>query len=366
MVQSQTWRFVQLGGDRKQLELGGLDAPFGRPRQKPVVTDSVEVREETIYYAGSDKPTRHIYGVAYENWSLQGRIGDRNPVGSNGIAPGTGYAKALIDYIKRFVADQQPVTVQWGNIVSATAFIRKFTPRREAEYEAEYLLEIRIDSDETSPTSRVNVLSSRRSPRDAAASAAAELRGLSAKVTTNLSPADPNASYNAVVRPGILEGLENAVASVNNAVANVLAVTQTIDSVEKAVVGDLKRLRAGIAQLKTAALSLQNTYESMQLDLVAQRRTFLSDWSIQAGRADSDLSLVRALGTLEELDKRAEIAERGRAFTSYVAKYGDTWESIATALLGGPDRADTIRQANGITAGTLPVPGRSYKIPFPS
>jgi hypothetical protein len=366
-ISAQPWRLTQLGGDRKELILSGLDAPWGRPRQKPVVSDSVEVREDTIYYAGSDKPTRHIFGLMYETWELQGRIGDRNPVSSSPsiMPPGTGYAKTLVDYMKRFVADQLPVTIQWGNILSATGFVRKFTPKREAEYEVEYVMQIRIDSDESTPKAVGNRTLTRR-PVDVVQQAIAALQGSVSKVTNNLSPSDPNASYNSVVRPGLLEGLENAVATVNSAIANVLAVTQSIDSIDKATIGDLKRLRAGIGQMKTAAMNLQNTFESTQLDLATQRRSFISDWSIQSGRADSDLALLTSLGALEALNKQAEIAERGRAYTSYVAKYGDSWELISTNLLGGPDRADSIRQANGVTAGTMPVPGRSYKIPFPS
>jgi hypothetical protein len=61
------WRFEQLAGDKKTLILAGYSAPFGRPRQKAVVRDKVQIREKTTRYPGSSgPPTRHIFGDDYE------------------------------------------------------------------------------------------------------------------------------------------------------------------------------------------------------------------------------------------------------------------------------------------------------------
>lgn len=359
-MNAKAWRFVQQAGETKELILSGLDAPFGRPRQKPVVTDKIEVRENTVYYAGSQKPTRHIFGVRYEPWELNGRIGDRNSTSSmpDKIPQGPGYAKAMVDYIKRFVSDQQPVTAQWGDILSAQAFIKSFTPEREAEYEVPYRMVVLVDTDESTPKP-VQRLNSPRTARDSVQAALGALLQ-SLPINTLRALNVPRDSY----KPSMLDQLDTLVATFNGAIATVISVVGSIESIEKALSSDLRRLRAGIGQLRTAAISLLNLYESFQIDAAIIRRSWTTDVDWMGGRADSDVSLVAALAALEDTNKRAEIAERGQAFSSYVAKFGDSWESIAQSTLGGVDKADKIRQANGITYGTQPQPGRSYKIPF--
>lgn len=351
----KAWRFTQLGGDRKELILGGLDAPFGRPRKKPVVSDKVTVRQSTIYYAGATKPTRHIYGVKYEPWELQGRIGDRNPVSSNPsqMPAGTGYTKALVDYVKKFVSDQQPVRVAWGDILSAEAFIEVFDPRREAEYEVEYSMTVLIDADETSPTV-VQALNSRRSTKDAVAQAVAALNALPKKLPSTDT-----------IKPSLLDSLDNIVSTFTAATGQLVNVANSIDNIEKAIATDLKRLRAAIGQVKTAALSLQNTIAAVSIDAATIRRSWTADVDWTATRAQSDVALVQALSQLEVVNKQAELAERGKPNSSYVAKLGDTWELIAQNTLGSADKADSIRAANGVRYGQQPEPGRAYKIPFP-
>ena len=351
----KAWRFVQLGGDRKELVLGGLDAPFGRPRKQPVVRDKVEVRETTIYYAGSNKPTRHVYGVKYEPWELRGRIGDRNPVSSNPsqMPAGTGYAKALVDYIKKFVSDQWPVQVSWGDILSCQGFLKSFDPGREAEYEVEYSMLVLVDSDETSPTT-VQALNSRRSTKDAVNQAIAALNALPAKLPSSTS-----------IKPSLLDSIDTLVSSFTAATGQLVNVANQIDNIDKALVTDLKRLRAAIGQVKTAAISLQNTIDSVSADAATIRRSWSTDVDWMGLRAQSDASLIAAMSQLEAVNKQAELAERGSPNSSYVARYGDTWELIATNTLGSADKADAIRAANGVRYGQAPEPGRAYKIPFP-
>lgn len=364
-VIAQPWTFTQLGGTGKQFVLSGLDAPWGRPRKTPVVTDEIEVRENTVYYSGADLPTRHIFGLRYEPWELTGRFGDRNPLSSNPslMQAGNGYAKALVNYIKTFISDQQPVRVQWGNIISAQGFIRKFRPKREAEYEVEWEMTILVDADELTPLPLP--ITTKKKASDVLDSAVAAAKAMQ-DFSIPPGPNNPNASLDAVVRVSVIELLDAPVSILNSAIASVLAVTQTIDSIEKASLGELKRLRAVLGQFKTAMVNLQSSYDSITIDSASVQRSFLNDWSVQGGRAGNELSLLSVLAAIEDLDRQAEISERGQAYSSYVAVYGDTWELISTKLFGAPDQADSIRQANGITGGTLPVSGRPYKIPFPN
>jgi hypothetical protein len=368
----QEWKFTQLGGDKKELLLAGLDAPFGRPRKKPVVTDKVEIRETLTYYPGTTKPTRHIFGAKYDPWELQGRIGDRNFISSNPsqVPAGIGYAKAFVDYIKKFVSDQQPVRVAWGNIISAEGFIKSFEPRREAEYEVEYLLTVDIDADETSPTT-VIAIAGRRSTKDQVAQVVAALSAVTKKLPSD-SGIKPSLSDSGIkpslsdsgIKPSLLDSIDNLVSSFASATGQLVQVANQIDNIEKALVTDLKRMRAAIGQVRTAALSLQATIDAISIDAATIRRSWSADIGWGGARADSDAAITAALSQLEIVNKQAEIAERGKPNSSYVAKLGDTWELIATNTLGGADKADAIRAANGVRYGQQPEPSRAYKIPF--
>ena len=63
------------------------------------------------------------------------------------------------------------------------------------------------------------------------------------------------------------------------------------------------------------------------------------------------------------MDNQAAIAQRGQAATRITAKGGDTWETLSIRAYGAPDKADTLRTANGIRYATPPVPGTSYVVP---
>lgn len=344
MSAAKDWTFTQLGPPFKTLILSGWSAPYGRQRQKPVVEDGIKIREATTYYPGFDgPPTRHVFGAQYTPWDLTGRFQD--PVG------GAGYAKSQTEYIKQFVLDQQPVRISWGDIASVNGFIDEFTPSREAEAQVAWKMHILVDED-------------LRADKGATANYVRTPKSYLPLPADIASIAPPPPRPDAVYKPSILEGLDNAVSSFNSAIANVVQITNAIDSFEKALAGDIKRLRAGIGQVRTAALNLGTTMQSIQTDAFLVRRLATSDIEGLGYLAKSTVSLTALLGKLAELDRQAEIAERGKASTSYVAQLGDTWESLSTKFYNAPDKAQKIRDANAIRGGGQPEAGRSYKIPF--
>ncbi len=126
----------------------------------------------------------------------------------------------------------------------------------------------------------------------------------------------------------------------------------------------MKRLRAGIGQLRTASLALQNAYASAREDALLLRRAPLADIDVLGLRAKSDVALTRAAADMADADRKAAIAERGKILTVITAQAGDTWESLAAKYLGSPARAQELRDINGARSGEQPVAGRSYKVPF--
>ena len=82
-----------------------------------------------------------------------------------------------------------------------------------------------------------------------------------------------------------------------------------------------------------------------------------------SARANNDVGSLLVLALLDEIDRQSEIAQRGRVLAVYVARGGDSWESVARQFYGGPQNAGKIRDANGVKYGQSPTPGRSYSIP---
>src|SRR5262245_13842563 len=121
VTEGKPWRFEQLAGDRKVIELSGWAAPLGRPRQGAVVRDGIQIRKAETFYPESDAgPTRHVFGRRYMPWELRGRFRDR--------ADGVDFAKHQTEMLKAFVADAQLCRISWGDILSGVGFIDEFDP----------------------------------------------------------------------------------------------------------------------------------------------------------------------------------------------------------------------------------------------
>ena len=110
----------------------------------------------------------------------------------------------------------------------------------------------------------------------------------------------------------------------------------------------MQRLRAGLGQLRTALLDLQGLVLSTRNDAIGIGRSFGTDASCGGLFADMDVGTTSALAGAQDFDNRAAVAQRGQATKRVVARGGDTWETLSTRAYGAPDKADTLRQANGV------------------
>jgi hypothetical protein len=345
----QEWKFEQLGGQRRILTLAGASAPHGRERRDPIVKDGVKLRKQRQFYSGNDIPTTHIFGVHHSDWELKGRFQDSYL--------GKGGTKEAISNWLAFVSAGQPVRVSWGDVMSVEGILDSFTPGRESERHSTYELVLLVDKRDEFKLSKVTPPPP---PKTELCAAIREFikgeKGIADKVKEGGSLAS--------LTDGISEGLANAVGSLNQFSAAVVNIAQGIDDFTSGTIGQFERLKAGAQQIKTACIKMQNILDEITADDSATEYLD-ADARIQQDvmRAGLEADLLEVLALLADLDRAIDIEQSSRPSTVYVAISGDTWESIASALLGGPDRAGDIRDANGVRYGELPVAGRSYQIP---
>lgn len=346
MADGKPWTFTQVAGDRKVLTLAGESAPHGRPRVSPVVEDEMGLRDVAVYYPGNPRPTRHTFGEIHTDWSLSGRFSDR--------VLGPGGAKAKTEQIKAFIRDEQQVTIAWGDILAATGLVRRVKPSRESESEIAWTLTIGIDGDDALPPAL---------PQHAALDPGSKLgklgTGLSAFNGLLSMPGDLGLSTN------FLDSLSDLVSQINGLSASVLSIADGISNFETAVAGDLNRLRAGLQQFQTAALTLQETLESAQNDVAFPAASSVSENQWQAARAEASYQALAVAALLADTDRDVEVIQQGRQQTTCIAVAGDTWESLSTRFYGGPSKADVLRKANGAQYGARPHAGRLLQIPQP-
>lgn len=340
------WKFAQLGGSRRVMTLANASGPHGRPRKGAVVSDGVKLRKSRVYYpdAADLPPTTHVFGVEYTDWELKGRFSD--------VWLGPGGTKETIRLWKAFIKDALPVQITWGDILSANGIVDSITPERESEFECAYTIVVLIDSQDTDGT---------RSQIRALASPKGLCQRLQAQADDNLNiPKQPTAGD---LKPDFLDSLEAAVSSINGFSASLARIAGEIDAFTEATFDQLERLRAGVAQMRTAVHVLQGAVETTENDAVLLARAADSDVQWFAARARMDTSMLTMLAILEELDREAEIARRSRIMALHTVQLGDTWESLSVRYFGSPGDSGTIRDANGVRYGELPIPGRQVQIP---
>lgn len=342
MPTAKPWRFRQLGGPKKTLELRGWAAPFGRPRQKAVARKPQSVRQERVYYLGNPRPTRHLFGMKYDDMVLNGRWMDLD-LGVNG-------AKAKVREIEEFIADQQPIVIEWGDMVGAVGLMQEFDPGFESEDQVEWKLTFGID---------VNNLSVRRPPT---VTPNATARALFIKIPNDALPLLTAPSFLDTLEglsEELLDSIDDQLSLFTGAMGQFARAAADISSLEAASEAQLKRLVYGIGQAATAAQTLLDLYDSIDKEdvssLTSTRETTTLDFA--RWRVEQDLAFNALLAQLAELDAQAELAARGAAQGTYDVQAGDTWESIALKLYGDVNQAGTLRAANGAQYGSQPAPG---------
>lgn len=341
----RNWVFQQLTGDRKKLELAGWSAPFGRPRQQPVVRDAISVRHRSTRYPGSKAPpTRHLFGINYQDLSLNGRFRDREL--------GSGGALAKKEEVKSFIKDQQTCDISWGSIIHITGLISEFDPGIESPAEIEWKMKILVDQDNIEVKQVGENLWS--NPSSQALELALRLELLE---HINIHPAAGG------IKVSVLDQLDDAISSVTGTLGQLTNIANTISNFESGLANEAKRLIASIHSVKTAVLTLIDTMESARQDVFFVRDSAKDTINWDALMRDSITEANIAMALLSNLENQASASLRGRAQFTIRAKQGDTWESISTRIYGSPSQADAIRQANGAKFGQKPRAGEQIVLP---
>lgn len=342
------WTFKQIyEGPGKSLTLAGASAPHGRRRRHPVVSDGIKLRYSRVHYPSDEPtpPTTFVSGTTWEPFTLTGRFSDVD------LGPG-GMSKAVRDW-QAFLADASLVQIIWGDVWAATGILVHFVAGRESEYECTYSMTFEIDGrDEVDGTRRGFVV-------PPSVTAIAQEFQFEADKIQEL----PELSHAGALKPDFLESLDDAVSSINGFSASLIKVAGEIDDFEEGTLDQLERLRAGIAQTKTAVNRFRETMDSTNNEAALLYRATDADVQWIATKTSTDVSTTRMLSILDEMDREADLARRGRVISVYVARAADSFESMSTRFYGGPDGAGDIRSANGVRYGELPVSGRSYQIP---
>jgi hypothetical protein len=354
MPSTSRWVFTQLGGDRRTLELADHAAPHGRPRQKAVVEDEIEIREDEVYYSGEVPPTRHVFGRRFTPWDLDGRFSD--------VYGGAGFAKAKAEECKLFVAEQQLVQITWADVISAKGLIKRFSPGREAIGEVVWDMTILIDSDDLIPVPRVVAevvvpATDYAAVWDALlpAQEILEARERAAEAFERRQPMQ--------LRADVFTTLEGLVASLNTVSAAALAVSEQIDTLASAPFALLARFRAGLRQVSTAVGNLRNTYDQFEVNLALETERAQEAQRFMDLQARWDAGAIEALREIQRLDRATELAQAGQIRGAIRANDGDTWESLSRRAYGDGTRADDIREANGVEPGQDPEANVQYLVP---
>lgn len=337
-----TFRFEQLAGERRVLELADHAAPHGRPRQDPIVDDEIEVREDEVYYGPKAPPTRHLFGTRHTPWELKGRFSD--------WYGGQGFAAKKDAECRRFVDEQQQCLITWGDTLSVVGLVKRYRGGRESVGEITYELTVLVDQD--------NFLGRERKSDPQPTPQSFVNRILLALTELNdLGDIPPTLTGD------IFDAVNGLISSINGVGAELNRAANQLDAFANAPFAALRRFRSGVAQLRTGLWKLRETYDGLTRNVALESENAEQGqlfWDRQGGLGKT---MAQALSDLAAAERAATVAERGRIKGIVTAQGGDTWEKIAIRLYGDASRAGEIRDANGVSPGSPPVPGTAYLVP---
>ena len=349
---ANNWIFRQMSGsDPKTITLEGYAAPFGRPRQKPVVKDKLELRNARVQYPGSDNVTRHVFGTKRAPITLAGRWMDK--------FLGIGRSAELIRAFEALVADGRLCAISWGSIVSYVGLPTSIEIDRESETEVAWILEIDIDRRADRTTARTEYLQS-----DSTVGAKIQELLLESKLRDwEKTGIITQPGGGPELKPQLLDTVGDILGTIGTATSQVAKFANQVDDFEKASVNTLQQFRANIHQIKTGYVALTDTMSAIPIDASLFVRQADDDIKFLTFQNKTEYETLVLLQILADLERSTNRIETGLSTTSYTARDGDTWEFMATKYYADAGKSDIIRQANGIRYGERPSAGRTYLVP---
>lgn len=334
-----TWKFKQLGGAQRELELADWNAPHGRARQGSVCRLPIEARTSRTRYPGpGNNVTRHVFGPNFPDVTLKGRFRK-------------GRVQAKLEEVRAFVADFQLVRVTWGKVFVCEGFIQQFDPGVEAANEfgateVEWTMTIEVDGYPDLAKSRSST-KSKRKPTDYTSAIKAALLNV-------------QADFGSLAFVGsIADLLTNALDKLVGAVESLTSMADGLADFKDSAFATAQRIRGAAKNVIRAGQELRELTESIPVEARQVGAEFDELESMTKTPATTE-QIQAMLKEARDLDEAADRAIVGRTKATYVAKPGDTWESIAQQFKVSPDK---LRQANLASPGEPVRAGQEYLIP---
>ncbi len=351
---SNVWSFQQLTSkDPKFLELVGYNAPFGRPRQKPVAKEVIKSRAQTTNYPGrSGRPTRHSFGINWEPMELTGRWMTR-------MQPDGSTANSIADDWRTFMADEVACRISWGFIVSYIGYIEELELGRESEDHIAWRMKILVDTNDGADNQGVRV-----TRQNVSTSLIDDSIEFALRTNTLKNPSLPNLSSD------FLEQLDQFARALNAPQAAINKLAGQIQDIEKATFSTLGHFRSALKGFEIAFVSFRNLIMDTQIDHANFARSAKSDIAWLQYQLETDVRATDILHLTAAMDRKAELAQRqqftkvikakGPDFSLFRFK-GESWESLSIRATGTAVNAAAIRAANG--GGDRAINGETYLVP---
>lgn len=342
MADGVPFRIEQLapsGG--RTVDLFGWDAPHGRPRQGAVLRAVVEQRASRTRYPGSKRVTRHVFGPDFPDIELKGRF-RRSQV------------QQKTETMQALVVEGLPVRISWGKMLVAEGFLRSFDPgfegaSKDGATEVEWTLKIEVD-DYPHLTKNDSLIPRAHPPRDYTNAIIAAMLAIGADLKVPTYLGNP------------LDLITDALDKVTGFVSELASLTDGLTDFKNAAFATLNRIRGAAQNVIRAGLELRKVMESIGPEATAIGDRF-NELEGMTKTPSVQEQIRQMTKEARNLDEAADKAIVGKIKTTYVAKDGDTWESISSAFYGSPSRANDIRAANLAGPGEQVKPGVEYLIP---
>lgn len=327
------------GLDPIVVALAGRDAPVGGRGSGGAFEIAPETRTAEFYYPGQDTPTRHVQGIKYAPLTIKGNLQDRYAR--------AGHARAVAEQMELVVRRKRALRLAWGSwVYRGLSDKLQLSPETLGDINYEWTFHIDGPDERTGVTvagpppasppdlGRVGV-AQRAIVSDKTNEAADLLDAASAAILTEVALAVVTA-IDALT--AAFEALSGTVVYSDTDLARVLDLAGSV------------MLTAGRLATITGALPVPG----------AGRAEDAAAWS--GARAE----ILEAAWALEAeafaTGARLEAQLRGAPEEVYVARDGDTLESVARERLGDEGRAGDIARMNGL-AGFRLAAGQRLLIP---
>ncbi|HEX2879116.1 MAG TPA: hypothetical protein VHO25_06230 [Polyangiaceae bacterium] len=305
-----------------------------------MVEEETELREESVYYAGNNTPTRHLFGLKNEPYILKGRWMD-------GALGGPGSAKAKRDEVKRIQRMQLPVSVSWGEAIYVFGIIKRLKSSWESQAEIAWELEILIDDDADQLSEKTF---EQKTPTD-----------YSKRLRLVFDSMVESGSDTALKVP-IQDALGLIVGALLQPIADLEAIANEMKSIKDGTIGQIRRFRAGLAMTRRAMGTFRGLFESTSPELALAFQDASAEVGLTARQAQTSRQITEAFAEIAEAERDARRAEVSKIRSVVTAQPGDTWESISVQVYGDASRAAELRSANDVGTSS-PVPGETYVAP---